>query len=284
MPDVPVIDAHVHLWDPRRFRMPWLDANARLRRSFDLADFSQANDGLGIEAIVYVEVDVRPAYGLLEAQWAAEQAEHSPLVAGIVATAPLEDGAPVSSYLDALVQISPRIKGVRRLIQSETDPEFQIQPDFLDGVRLLPRYGLSFDICIQQAQLARSIQMVRACPETFFVLDHLGKPNVQSGQLEPWRDQIAELAELPNVACKVSGLVTEADLTHWTVADLKPYVLHVLEAFGEDRVLFGGDWPVVTMAASYRQWVTSLDQLTSHLSPDARKKLWADNARRVYRL
>ena len=116
------------------------------------------------------------------------------------------------------------------------------------------------------------------------VLDHHGKPNVRAGQLEPWRDQITELAELPNVVCKVSGLVTEADHAHWTVADLKPYVLHVLDAFGEDRVLFGGDWPVVTMAASYGQWVTSLDQLTSHLSSSARRKLWADNARRVYRL
>ena len=284
MPDLPVVDAHVHLWDPGRLRMPWLDDNARLGRSFDLADFAEANDGVAVEAIVYVEVDVRPAYGLLEARWAADQAERNPQLAGIVATAPIEDGAPVSSYLDALTQLGRSIKGVRRLIQSETDPEFQVRPGFLEGLRLLPKYGLSFDICIRHDQLARSIQMVRACPDVAFVLDHLGKPNVKAAQLEPWRDQIAELAELPNVVCKVSGLVTEADHTHWSVADLKPYVLHVLEAFGEDRVLFGGDWPVVTMAASYRQWVASLDQLTSHLSPAARQKLWADNARRVYRL
>jgi len=284
MPDVSVVDAHVHLWDPGRFRMPWLDDNAGLHHSFDLGDFGEAHAGVAVEAIVYVEVDVRPAYGLLEAKWAADQAERNPQLSGIVATAPIEDGAPVSSYLDALVQLGPRIKGVRRLIQSEADPEFQVRPGFLEGVRLLPRYGLSFDICIRHDQLARSIQMVRACPDTSFVLDHLGKPNVQAGQLEPWRDQIAELAELPNVVCKVSGLITEADHTHWSVADLKPYVLHVLEAFGADRVLFGGDWPVVTMAASYRQWVTSLDQLTAHLSPVAQKKLWADNARRVYRL
>jgi len=284
MPDVPVVDAHVHLWDPDRFRMPWVDDNTRLRRSFDLADFAQASVGRAIEAIVYVEVDVRPAYGLLEARWAADQAERNPLLAGIVATAPLEDGAPVSSYLEALVQLGPRIKGVRRLIQSESDPEFQVRPAFLEGVRLLPNYGLSFDICIRHEQLARSIQMVRACPDVSFVLDHLGKPNAKAGQLEPWQDQIAELAELPNVMCKVSGLVTEADHEHWTVADLEPYVRHVLAAFGEDRVLFGGDWPVVTMAATYGQWVTSLEQITSDLSPAARQKLWADNARRLYRL
>jgi L-fuconolactonase len=281
MPEGPVVDSHVHLWDPRRFRMPWLDDNAQLNNPFGTAEFSRDSAELGVESAVYVQVDTTPAYGLLEARWAAEQGA---LVAGIVAWAPIEDGSIASSYLDALVEIDPRIKGVRRLIQSETDPEFQIRPRFLDGLRLLPRYGLSFDICIQHQQLARSIQMVRACPETSFVLDHLGKPDVRAGQLEPWRDQITELAELPNVVCKVSGLVTEADRTLWTVADLKPYALHVLEAFGEDRVLFGGDWPVVTMAASYRQWVLSLDQLTSHLSPNARTKLWADNARRVYRL
>jgi len=264
--------------------MPWLDENTALNRSFDLADFARDSTGVEVEAIVYVEVDVRPAYGLLEARWAAEQAERHPLLAGIVAAAPVEDGAPVSSYLDALVQLGPRIKGVRRLIQSEADPEFQIRPGFLDGLRLLPRYGLSFDICIEHHQLARTIQMVRACPETFFVLDHLGKPNVHAGELEPWRDQISELADLPNVVCKVSGLVTEADRHHWTVAELKPYVAHVLAAFGAERVLFGGDWPVVTMAASYRQWLTSLEQLTAHLPPDAQRKLWADNARRVYRL
>ncbi len=281
MPDEPVIDAHVHLWDPGRFRMPWLDDNARLNRAFGPTEFARATDGLSVEAVVYVQVDVTPAYGLLEARWAAAQGT---LVAGIVAYAPIEDGATARTYLEALLQIDPRIKGVRRLIQSESEPEFQVRPDFLAGLRLLPKSGLSFDICIRHDQLARSIQMVRACPDVSFVLDHLGKPNVKAGQLEPWRDQIAELSELPNVMCKVSGLVTEADHTYWTVADLKPYVLHVLEAFGEDRVLFGGDWPVVTMAASHGQWVTSLDQLTSHLTPAARQKLWADNARRFYRL
>lgn len=264
--------------------MPWLDGNSRLERPYGLDDFGQASEGLGVEAVVYEEVDVRPAYGILEARWAVEQAELNPLIAGIVATAPIEDGAPVSSYLDALVNLGPRIKGVRRLIQAEMDPEFQIRPALLEGLRLLPGYGLTFDICINDQQLARTIQMVRACPETSFVLDHFGAPRVKAHELQPWQDLTAELAELPNVVCKVSGIVTVADHANWTVDDLKPYVAHVLSVFGEERVLFGGDWPVVTMAATYRQWVTALDQLTSHLSPGARKKLWADNARRVYRL
>jgi L-fuconolactonase len=282
--DIPIVDSHVHLWDPMRFRMPWIDDNAQLRRRFELAEFSEHAEGMPVEAMVYVQVDVTPAYGLLEAAWAAEQAERDPRVAGIVAWAPLEDGLVASSYLDALARIGKPLKGVRRLIQSETDPDFHVRADFLDGLRQLPKYQLSFDICIRQDQLARTIEMVRACPDTAFVLDHMGKPDVKARSIEPWRTQIAELAELSNVVCKVSGLVTEADHAQWTPADLEPYVSHVLAAFGEDRVLFGGDWPVVTLAASYDRWVSTLDDLTSNLQPGAKKKLWADNARRIYRL
>ena len=282
--DFPIVDSHVHLWDPHRFRMPWLDDNARLRQPFGLTEFVEHTDGLPVEAIVYLQVDVTPAYGLLEATWAADQAERDSRVAGVVAWAPLEDGMVARSYLDVLAKLGKPLKGIRRLIQSEPDPDFHVRADFLDGLRLLPKYGLSFDICIRHDQLARSIDMVRACPETAFVLDHLAKPDVKGHRLEPWRAQMAELAELPNVVCKVSGLVTEADHAHWTPAELEPYVAHVLAVFGEDRVLFGGDWPVVTMAASYRQWVTTLDQFTSNLRPIPRQKLWADNARRVYRL
>jgi L-fuconolactonase len=284
MLEVPIVDSHVHLWDPHRFRMPWLDDNTHLHQRFGMPEFSEQTEGLPVEAIVYLQVDVTPAYGLLEATWAAEQAERDGRVAGIVAWAPLEDGLVARSYLDALARIGKPLKGVRRLIQSEADPDFSIRKDFLAGLRLLPKYGLSFDICIRHDQLARTVDMVRACPETAFVLDHLAKPDVQGRQLEPWQAQMAELAGFGNVVCKISGLVTEADHAHWTPADLEPYVAHVLAVFGEDRVMFGGDWPVVTLAASYRHWVRTLNDLTSHLQPGARRKLWADNARRSYRL
>jgi L-fuconolactonase len=279
-----MVDSHVHLWDPQRFRMRWIEDNPTLRRRFELGEYAEHTDGLPIEGMVYVQVDVTDTYGLLEARWAAEQANRDPRLKGIVAWAPIEDGAIAGTYLDALVTIGPLIKGVRRLIQAEADPEFHVRPDFLSGLRLLPKYGLSFDICIRSDQLARSIEMVRACPETQFVLDHLGKPEVKERRLEPWRSQIEELASLPNVVCKVSGLVTEADHTAWTTADVEPYVAHVLAMFGEDRVLFGGDWPVVTEAATYKQWVATLAQLTSPRSTEANRKLWAGNARKVYRL
>jgi L-fuconolactonase len=279
MPEGTIVDSHVHLWDPRRFRMPWLDDNSALRRPFGLAEFAEHTRGVPVDTLVYVQVDATPAYGLLEARAAVEQN-----VAGVVAWAPVEDGAIAASYLDALTEMGSRIKGVRRLLQSEDDPEFLIAPSFLEGLRILPRYGLSFDICIRNDQLARSIDMVRACPETQFILDHLGKPNAREHRLQPWRDQLTELSALPNVVCKISGLVTEADHASWSIEDVEPYVSHALEVFGEERVLFGGDWPVVTLASTYRRWVDTLEELTRNLSPTAKRNLWADNARRVYRL
>ena len=284
MPDVPIIDAHLHLWDPQRFRMPWLDSIPLLNKPYGLAEYRAHTQGIAIEAMVYLEVDVAPPYALLEAQWATERAREDPRLQGIVAHAPLEYGEQVRAYLDALVAISPLIKGVRRLLQDEPDPQLCLRPAFVRGVQLLPEYGLSFDICIRHHQLPGVIELVRRCPDTSFILDHIGKPNIKDRLLDPWRDQIAELAALPNVSCKISGLVTEADPERWTTDDLAPYVAHVLEVFGEDRVVFGGDWPVALLASSYRRWVEALDALTTHLAPQAERKLWAENARRFYRL
>jgi L-fuconolactonase len=260
--------------------MPWLDAEPRLNKPFGLPEFETATAGLNVESFVYVQVDTTPAYGLLEARWAAQH----PRVGAIVAWAPMEDGPVVRTVLEELLRIDPRIRGVRRLLQSEPDPDFAMRPEFISGVRLLPTYDLSFDICIKHYQLPASIQLVRSCPETRFILDHIAKPDIRASSLDPWREQMAELASLPNVVCKISGMVTEADHSRWTVQELQPYVEHVLKVFGEDRVMFGGDWPVVTVAAEYRRWVDTLAQLTDHVSAEAKTKLWRHNTRRVYRL
>jgi L-fuconolactonase len=284
MPSFPIVDAHVHLWDPQRFRMAWLDGNTTLGRSFDVADFREHTAGVEVGAFVYVEVDVAPHYALLEAQWAEERAREEPRLRGIVAHAPLEYGEQARAFLAALAAIGPRVKGVRRLLQGEPDPAFCLRPEFVRGVRLLPELGFSFDICIKHHQLASAVELARQCPETSFVLDHIAKPDIAAALRDPWREQMRQLAELPNVACKVSGMVTEANHDRWSADDLAPYVAHVLEVFGEDRVLFGGDWPVVLMASSYARWVETLDALIADLSETARRKLWAENARRVYRL
>lgn len=284
MPDVPIVDSHVHLWDPTTFRMPWLDGNKRLNKPYGLAEYREQTDGLPIEGIVYLQVEVTPAYGLLEARWAAERAADDALLKAIVAWAPLEDGEACRTYLRALVAVSPLIRGVRRVTQGEPDPAFASRPGFVDAARMLPEFGLSCDLCIAHPHLRSVIALARQCPETRFVLDHIAKPDIKGHLLDPWRARIAELASLPNVCCKVSGMVAEADHARWTRDDLAPYVAHVLEVFGEERVLYGGDWPVILNASPYRRWVETLDALTTHLSDAAKRKLWAENARRFYHL
>jgi L-fuconolactonase len=271
MPPVPIVDSHVHLWDPTRFRMPWLDGNPTLDRPFGLSDFREHAAGIAVEGIVYLQVEVRPAYALLEAEWVARLHD-------------VEDGERARSFLDALVRIDRRIVGVRRLYQAEPDPEFATRPDFVRGVRLLGEYGLSFDLGVTYRQLPATLELVRSCPDVAFVLDHIGKPDIAAGTLDPWRSQIAELAAMPNTRCKLSGMATEADRAGWTTDDLRPFAEHVLDRFGEDRVMFGGDWPVVLMASPYGRWVETVEALTAGLSDAAKRKLWAENARRFYRL
>lgn len=283
MPDFPIVDAHVHLWDPDRFRMSWLDGNEMLERRYEVAEYREHTKGVDVGAMVYLQIDVEPPYAFLEAQWVAALAGEESRIQGIVPWAPLEYGEKARAFLEALLAVSSLVKGVRRILQSESI-EFGTRSDFIKGLQILPEYGLSFDICIRHSQLSNTIEMVRQCPNTSFILDHIAKPNIREQVLDPWREQIQELASFPNVYCKVSGLVTEADKDHWTAGDLAPYVAHVLESFGEDRVVFGGDWPVLLEASAYVRWVETLDVLTAHLSREAKQKLWAENARRFYRL
>lgn len=284
MPNFPIIDTHVHLWDPERFRMPWLDNAGILNKRYALPEYQQFTQGIKVEGIVYVEVDVAPQLVLLEAKWAAAQTHKDFSVLGIVANAPIEFGEQVRAYLDELVKISPRIKGVRRLLQGESDSAYCLQPQFVRGIQILAEYGLSFDIGVVHRQLANAVELVRRCPDVTFILNHIGKPDIKGHVLDPWRDDIKALAAYPNVFCKVSGMVTETDRAHWVPDDLAPYVSSVLEAFGEDRVLFGSDWPVVLTAANSQCWVETLDALTANLSIEAKHKLWNENARRCYRL
>ena len=284
MPPASIIDAHVHLWDPEEYMIPWLQNVPQINIKRDLDDYAQSTAGLNVEGLVYLQVEVAPPYALLEARDLVALARENAIIMGIVPWAPLEYGDKVRYFLDELASLGPQIKGVRRIVQDEPDPEFCLQPDFIAGTRLLPEYGLSADLCCNFRQLGPTVELVRQCPDTQFILDHIAKPNIRGGELEPWSSQMRDLASLPNVFCKISGVATEAQHDSWSIDDIRPYVLHALDCFGEDRVVFGSDWPVATLATTYTRWVETLDELTADWSDAARAKLWRENAIRFYRL
>jgi L-fuconolactonase len=281
---LPIVDAHVHLWNPEQFSMPWLASVPRLNRPYGLRDYREQTLDLPITAMVYIEVGVEPQEALREARHVVDIAREEPRLQAVVAAAPVEHGDAVREHLESLVAISPLIKGVRRNLQDEAEPDFCLRPDFVAGVRLLAEFKLSFDLCIKHWQLPYVIELVRRCPDTAFILDHLGKPDIKERLIDSWQADMHKLAELPNVACKISGMVTEADHEVWQPADLEPFINVVLEAFGEDRVMFGSDWPVALLASSYQRWFETLEALTMRLPVSARRKLWAENARRFYQM
>lgn len=283
MTPFPLVDTHVHLWNLDALHLDWLKTEPILNRSYEIEQYREHTEGLSIEAMVCVEVNARPDEALLEARWLVAQAEREPRIQGIVAAA-VEKYHSLAPYLDALVALGPRVKGVRRNLQDETTPGFCLQSEFVRGVQLLARYDLSFDLCLRHNQLADGIELVRRCPETRFILDHLAKPDIRNHVLDPWREQMYQLAALPNITCKMSGVVTEAESYTWRTEDLAPYVAHMLETFGEDRVMFGGDWPVLLLASSYSRWVETFAEMTAHLTSQTHKKLWSENAKRIYRL
>ncbi|MDP6379859.1 MAG: amidohydrolase family protein [Phycisphaerae bacterium] len=283
MPDFPIVDTHVHLWDTSKLNYPWLSGIPALNRSFLLDDYNAAAELVDVEAMVFMQCDAEPEQSLQEAEWVAGLAKSDPRIRTIISAAPLEDGQKCRPLLEDLASI-PRVKGIRRLIQGEPDPEFCIKPDFLAAVRMLADLGLSFDICVSHPQMAAAVEMVRLCPGVAFILDHIGKPDIKGRLFEPWGAEIKALAELPDTYCKISGLITEADRENWTREDLRPYVEHVAACFGFDRVIFGGDWPVVTLAGEYSDWVDALDWALASCSAGELRKLFHDNALRIYKM
>lgn len=277
-----IIDTHQHLWDLDLFRYSWLDSIPTLNRSFRMPDYLEATRGLPVTKTVHLEADVDEAHMLGETRHLLKLAEQpdNPLEA-IVACARPED-SDFKSYLDKIAG-HPKLKGVRRVLHTQAD-ELGQRKLFIKNVAALGEYGLSYDVCVLDRQLPIAINLVERCPEVTFILDHCGVPRIKDRILDPWRNDIAELAKHRNVYCKISGLVAYADPAHWTAEDLRPYVEHVLSCFGWDRVMFGSDWPVCTLSATYRQWVETLRILTHAAGEASQKKLFRDNALRVYRL
>jgi predicted TIM-barrel fold metal-dependent hydrolase len=277
-----IIDAHQHLWDLTLLSYMWCRDIPTLNRSFRMADYLEATSGLDVYKSVHVEADVDEPDMLQETRYvlALAEKEDNPL-SGVVAC-----GRPESpdfrSYLDQIAG-HPKLKGLRRILHTQPDELGQSQR-FIENVRVLEAYGLSFDICVRADQLPIAINLVWSAPRVSFILDHCGVPRVRERGLDPWRSYMREISHLPNVVCKVSGIVAYADPDHWTPEDLRPFVDHTIECFGWDRVMFGSDWPVCTLSASLKQWVEALLFLTQDAGKINRAKLFHENANRIYRL
>ena len=201
----------------------------------------------------------------------------------IVAFAPMDDEKALALALEDFSH-RPLVKGIRHLIQSEPDVEFCLRPQFIAGVRQLAKSKLVFEVGARDEQLPAVAKLVERCPDVSFVLNHLGNPRIREGAFKPWDQDIRRLATLPNIWCKVSGAATKADWKSWKPEQLQPYVDHVLQTFGFDRVMFGSDWPVCTLACSFRRWVEVLAEITGGCARDERERLFSGNARKRYRI
>jgi len=275
------VDAHVHFWGGARIAYPWLAEAPAIAGPHTPAELAAAAGARMPNEIVFVEAGADAACARDEVRWVDELAIAEPRIAAIVAAVAVDRGGETEAALAAL-RGHARVRGIRHLIQAHPEPDYCTRPDFVAGVQRVGEQGWSFDLCARHAQLPACIALVRACPGTSFVLDHAGKPDIRRGALDPWRAHITELARLPNVVCKLSGLVTEADAATWTPAALRPYVDHLLSCFGPERLLFGSDWPVVDLAASYQRWLETALEFLAPLSVGERAAVLSDNARKVY--
>jgi len=278
-----IVDSHVHFWDPHRLRYPWLAGLPELNRAFLPANFGGGSVGAGVTKIIVVESGCEPWQYLDEVDWVSTFAKEETRLCGMVAHAAVEKGCTVEADLK-LLAMRPLVKGIRRSLQDERDPGICLRPDFITGVKHLAAFQFTFDLCIRPDQIKMVTELIRRVPEIQFVLDHCGKPLVRAGKIEPWAMELRSLAALPNVYCKISGLATEADWKEWRMEEIKPYVEIVLESFGCDRVLFGGDWPVCTLATSYERWLETIWKLASSVGALQCTKLFQTNAERIYRV
>lgn len=273
------IDAHHHLWKYSAEAYGWMtDSMAAIRRDFLPDDLCRTMRPAGIDGAVTVQA--RQTAG--ETAWLLDLAARHHFMYGVVGWAPLVEPA-VASELERFAA-HPKLKGVRHVLHDEPDDSYMLRQDFNAGVRLLKRFGLVYDVLIFERHLPQTIEFVDRHPDQVFVVDHIAKPKIRERLMSPWRENISELARRPNVYCKLSGMVTEADWRNWTEADLRPYFDAALAAFGPKRLMFGSDWPVLLVAGEYRPWVEIVERAIASLSPDERGRIMGGTAIEAYKL
>lgn len=276
------IDAHQHFWDPATADYPWMsDAVAPLCRRFGPDDLAPllAENSIDQSIIVQARSDLAETYELIE------MAGQHAFIGGVVGWIDLTD-AGVGDVIDEVLasEHGGQLVGVRHQAEDEPDPGWLARDDVSRGLRAVADRGLTYDLLVKPPNLESALVAVDRLPEARFVIDHMAKPLIRAGELEPWETLLGELARRPNVWCKLSGIITEADHQAWKVADIAPYVERVYDMFGADRLLFGSDWPVVLLAGTYGDALSSTIAASPELSASERAGIMGANAVAAYRL
>ena len=271
------IDSHQHFWKYSETEYPWIGKGTPLQRDWLPADLEREAAKVHIDGSVAVQA----RQTVEESRWLLKLADESPFIEGVVGWVDLQ----AERVEDDLAALSKHKKfvGVRHVVQSEP-AEFMLKPEFLRGLAKLKQYNLAYDLLLFPKHLPSAVKVVQQFPEQRFVLDHIAKPLIRTGQIQPWRDDIKELAMHKNVFCKISGMVTEAKLQGWKKEDFRPYLDIVHQSFGEDRLMFGSDWPVCLLAASYEQVHGLAADYFNQFSDEAQKKFFGGTAVKFYRL
>jgi predicted TIM-barrel fold metal-dependent hydrolase len=292
----PIVDTHQHLWDLKKFKLPWLAKNESLKNDYLTKDYAEATAKLctfkvggqslpgKIVKTVYMEVDVDPTQQDQEAEYVIDLCKSgaTPMAAAVISGRPASDGFKkyITTYKD-----NKYIKGLRQVLHGDSTPKgYCLDKKFILGVQLLGELGMSYDICIRPGELLDGARLIDACPSTRFILDHCGNANVQAKDQSQWKKDIGEVAKRKQVVCKVSGIIASAKPGEWTSDQLALIIKHVLEVFGPDRVMFGGDWPVCTLAAPLNVWIETLYLIVRDRSEEQLRKLFHDNAVKFYGL
>ena len=281
MPSV-TVDAHHHFWDPARVHYPWLtDELAPIQRRFGPEDLGPLVAQAGIDRTILVQT----RSSLDETHEFLATAAANDFIGGVVGWLDLADPA-AAEVIAALRNGGDGswLVGIRHQVHDEPDPLWLLRPEVRRGISAVGAAGLVFDLLVRPREMPAALETVRSHPDVAFVIDHLGKPPIRSGELEPWLSLMRQLGEFDNVTCKVSGLVTEADWRGWQVDDLQPSVDRAFEIFGPERLMFGSDWPVCLLAATYQEVVEAARATTARWSGAEREQVFGGTARRVYRL
>jgi L-fuconolactonase len=277
------VDAHHHFWDPTRATYPWMVGEALdpVRRPFTPDDLAPELAAQRISGTVLVQTISSED----ETRGFLELAARTDFVWGVIGWVDLTSGQ-VGDRLDALIGGAggDRLVGIRHQVHDEADPDWLSQADVRKGLAAVQERGLVYDLLVRARELPSAIETVRALPDLQFVLDHIAKPRIADGKDPEWRQRMPALAALPNVAVKLSGMVTEANWASWTAADLRPFVASVVDWFGAGRLMFGSDWPVCLLATSYDGVVGGLTEALGPISPDDAQRIFGLNAAGVYRL